>query len=146
MPGARIRQECLALSGAAVAGGALGGTFGALGGVPVTLPDFLMIGAPKAGTTALPVSPRTGGRIAKVTWTRNSPAWTSDEATLHRATVALDNPDCVDVVLHCCRHRLGFAPDHPPYEEIEQRLAALPAIAVPAVTPGRHGRRQLPRD
>jgi hypothetical protein len=118
-----------------VAGGALGGTFGALGGVPVTLPDLLMIGAPKAGTTALPVSPRTG-RIAKVIWTRNSLAWTFDEATLHRATVALDNPDYVDAVLHSCRHRLGFAPDHPPYEEIEQRLAALPAIAIPAVTPG----------
>ena len=114
----------------------MGATFGALGGVPVILPDFLMIGPPKAGTTALPVSPRTGGRIAKVIWTRNSPAWTFDEATLQRATVALDNPDYVDVVLHCCRHRLGFAPDHPPYEEIEQRLAALPAIAVPAVTLG----------
>jgi hypothetical protein len=57
-----------------------------------------------------------------------------DKAALHRATVALDNPGCVDVELHSCRHRLGFAPDHPPYEEIEQRLAALPAI--PAVTPG----------
>ena len=135
MPGARLRQECLALPGAAVAGAALGGTFGALGGVPVTLPDFLMIGAPKAGTTALPASPRTG-RIAKVIWTRNSPAWTFDEATLHRATVALDNPDYVDVVLNSCRHRLGFTPDHPPYEEIEQRLAALPAIAIPAVTLG----------
>ena len=135
MPGARIRQECLAL-GAPVAGGALGGTSGALSGVPVTSPDFLMIGAPKAGTTALPVSPRTGGRIAKVTWTRNSPAWMFDEATLHRATVALDNPDCVDVELHSCRYRLGFAPGHPPYEEIEQRLAALPAIAIPAVIPG----------
>ena len=54
MPGARILQECLARSGAAQAGGALGGTFGALGGVPITLPDFLMIGAPRAGTTALP--------------------------------------------------------------------------------------------
>jgi hypothetical protein len=94
-----------------------------------------MIGAPKAGTAALPVSPRTG-RIAKVTWTRTSPAWMFDEAALHRATVALDNPDYVDVVLPSCRHRLGFAPDHPPYEEIEQRRAALPAIAIPAVTPG----------
>jgi hypothetical protein len=101
----------------------------------VTLPDFLMISAPKAGTTALPASPRTG-RIAKVIWTRNSPAWTSGEATLHPATVAPDNPGCVDAVLHSCRHRLGFAPDHPPYEEIEQKLAALPAIAIPAVTAG----------
>jgi hypothetical protein len=47
-----------------------------------------------------------------VTWTRNSPEWMFDEATLHRATVALDNPDCVDVELHFCRYRLGFAPDH----------------------------------
>jgi hypothetical protein len=118
-----------------VAGGALGGTSGALSGVSVTSPDVLMIGAPKAGTTALPASPRTG-RIAKVIWTRNSPAWTFDEAALHRATVALDNPGYVDVVLHSCWHRLGFAPDHPRHEEIEQRLAALPAIAIPAVTPG----------
>jgi hypothetical protein len=101
----------------------------------VTLPDSLMIGTPKAGTAALPASPRTG-RIAKVIWMRDSPAWTFDEATLHRATVALDNADCVDVVLHSCRRRLGFAPGHPPYEEIEQRLAALPAIAIPAA-PGR---------
>jgi hypothetical protein len=55
--GARVHQDCLALSGATVAGGALGGTSGVLDGVPVTLPDFLMIGAPKAGTTALPASP-----------------------------------------------------------------------------------------
>ena len=107
MPGARIRHECLALSGAAVAGGALGGTFGALGGVPVTLLDFLMIGAPEAGTTALPVSPRTGARIAKVIWTRNSPAWTSGEATPQSATVALDNPGYVDVG----RASAGTAPD-----------------------------------
>lgn len=91
-----------------MAGGASGGTSGARGGVPVTLPGFLMIGAPKVGAAALPASPRTG-RIATVIWTRTSPAWTFDEATLHRATVALDNPDYADVVLHSCRHRLGFA-------------------------------------
>jgi hypothetical protein len=38
-----------------------------------------------------------------VIWTRNSPAWTSGEATLHRATMALDNPGYVDAVLHSCR-------------------------------------------
>ena len=52
------------------------------------------------------------------------------------ATVALDNPGYVDVVLHFCRYRLGFVPDHPPYEEIEQRLTALLPIAIPAVTVG----------
>jgi hypothetical protein len=77
MPGARSRHECLVLSGAAAAGGASGGTFGAPGVVAITWPDFL-IDAPEAGTTTLPVSPRTGGRIAKVIWTRNPPAWTFD--------------------------------------------------------------------
>jgi hypothetical protein len=77
-----MRHECPARSGAAVAGGALGGTFGTPGGVPMTLPDLLMTGAPGAGTAALRVSPRTGGRIAKVIWTRNPPAWTSGEATM----------------------------------------------------------------
>jgi pimeloyl-ACP methyl ester carboxylesterase len=72
--------------------------------------------------------------IARVIWTRNSPAWTFDDATLQRAATAFDNPDYVDVVLHSYRHRLGCAPGDPRYEEIERRLAAQPAITVPAVT------------
>jgi pimeloyl-ACP methyl ester carboxylesterase len=72
--------------------------------------------------------------IANVIWTRNSPDWQFDQATLDRAAVAFDNPDYVDVVLHSYRHRLGLAPDHSPYHEIEDRLAALPPITVPAVT------------
>jgi len=136
MPGARTRQECLALSGAAVAGVAFGGASGALGGIPMTAPDLEMIGAPQAGIIALPVSPRTGGRITRVIWTRNPPAWMFDEATLRRATVAPGRPDLL-------RRRTALLPvppwiraGSPPYEEIEQRLATLPTIAVPAVTPG----------
>ncbi len=47
--------------------------------------------------------------------------------------MAFDNPDYVDVVLHCYRHRLGYAPGYPPYDQIEQQLAAQPAIPVTAV-------------
>jgi pimeloyl-ACP methyl ester carboxylesterase len=72
--------------------------------------------------------------IAKVIWTRNSPNWTFDDATLERAAVAFDNPDYVDVVLHSYRHRLGLAPGCPPYDEIEKALAAQPPVTVPAVT------------
>jgi len=72
--------------------------------------------------------------IAKVIWTRNSPNWHFDDATLERAAVAFDNPDYVDVVLHSYRHRLGLAPSYPPYDQIEQKLATQPAITVPAVT------------
>jgi pimeloyl-ACP methyl ester carboxylesterase len=72
--------------------------------------------------------------IARVIWTRNSPNWHFDEAVLERAAVSFDNPDYVDVVLHSYRHRLGFAPSYPPHDELEKKLAALPAITVPAVT------------
>ena len=72
--------------------------------------------------------------IARVIWTRNSPNWQFDDATLRRAAEAFNNPDYVDVVLHSYRHRLGLAPGYAPYDEIEKELAAQPAITVPAVT------------
>ena len=53
---------------------------------------------------------------------------------MDRAAVAFANPDDVEVVLHSYRHRLGYAPGYPPYDQIEQKLAAQPAIPVPAVT------------
>jgi pimeloyl-ACP methyl ester carboxylesterase len=72
--------------------------------------------------------------VARVIWTRNSPAWSFDDATLDRAAAAFDNPDYVDVVLHSYRHRLGLAPGFGPYDEIEAKLAAQPPVTVPAVT------------
>ncbi len=72
--------------------------------------------------------------IAMVIWTRNSPKWTFTEQTFHRAAVAFDNPDFVEVVLHSYRHRLGLAPGYPPYDEIEAKLAEQPTIAVPTIT------------
>jgi len=72
--------------------------------------------------------------IARVIWTRNSPNWRFDDATLERAAVAFDNPDYVDVVLYSYRHRLGLAPSYPPYDQIERKLTVQPAITVPAVT------------
>jgi pimeloyl-ACP methyl ester carboxylesterase len=72
--------------------------------------------------------------VARVIWTRNSPSWHFDDATFERTAMAFDNPDYVDVVIHSYRHRLGFAPSYPPYEEIERKLAALPVITAPAIT------------
>jgi hypothetical protein len=77
---------------------------------------------PPAAATGARARLRTGAvcapanwKTAKMIWTRNSPAWTFDDATLQRAAVAFDNPGYVDVVLHSYRHRLGSAPSHPPY-------------------------------
>jgi len=72
--------------------------------------------------------------IARILWTRESPAWHFDDATFEQSAEAFDNPDYVDVVIHSYRHRLGFAPGFPEYADVETKLAALPLITVPAVT------------
>ncbi|WP_246170200.1 alpha/beta fold hydrolase [Pseudonocardia hierapolitana] len=72
--------------------------------------------------------------IAEVIWRRNSPRWQFDDATLDCAAEAFENPDFVDVVIHSYRHRLGHAFGAAPYERLEQQLAGLPPITVPAVT------------
>jgi pimeloyl-ACP methyl ester carboxylesterase len=72
--------------------------------------------------------------IAEVIWRRNSPGWDFDRETLERAAEAFTNPDYVEVVLHSYRHRLGYAPGDPRYDELERALALRPTIAVPTVT------------
>ncbi|MCS5717799.1 alpha/beta hydrolase [Herbiconiux sp. CPCC 205763] len=72
--------------------------------------------------------------IARVIWARNSPEWPFTDADLQQAAAAFDNPDYVEVVIHSYRHRLGLAPGHQRYVELERRLAAAPTIDVPAVT------------
>ncbi|WP_426571306.1 alpha/beta fold hydrolase [Aquihabitans sp. McL0605] len=72
--------------------------------------------------------------IARVIWSRNSPAWTFDDQTLDRAAEAFANDDYVDVVIHSYRHRLGLAVGSPRYEALERRLEGQPPIAVPAIT------------
>ena len=72
--------------------------------------------------------------IAKVIWTRNSPAWSFDDHTLDRAAIAFDNPDYVDIVIHSYRHRLGLAEGDPAYAYIERQLTNGPVITVPTIT------------
>lgn len=72
--------------------------------------------------------------ITKILWEQWSPNWTFDEACLDRTAVAHDNPDYVDVVIHSYRQRYGLAESDPRYADIQEKLAALPPITVPAVT------------
>ena len=72
--------------------------------------------------------------VAKVVWTRNSPEWHFTDADLDLAAAAFDNPAYVDVVIHSYRHRLGLAPGHEKYEDLERRLAGAPTIGAPTVT------------
>ncbi|HKB40535.1 MAG TPA: alpha/beta hydrolase, partial [Gemmataceae bacterium] len=55
-------------------------------------------------------------------------------ATFARTAAAFDNPDHVAVVIHNYRWRLGLTAGEQHYDDLERRLAGLPAIAVPTIT------------
>ncbi|GGR65417.1 hydrolase [Micromonospora fulviviridis] len=71
--------------------------------------------------------------FAKLIW-RTAPKWAFDDATFARSAASLHNPDHVDVVIHNYRWRLGLAAGEPQYDEVEEKLAANPSIAVPTIT------------
>ncbi|HLY79757.1 MAG TPA: alpha/beta hydrolase [Caulobacteraceae bacterium] len=70
----------------------------------------------------------------KLIWHQASPKWEFDDATYDRSAAAFNNPDHVDLVMHDYRWRLGLADGERKYDELEKRLAALPAITVPSIT------------
>lgn len=70
----------------------------------------------------------------KLIWQLASPQWHFDDATFERSAASFNNPDHVGIVIHNYRWRLGLAEGESKYDEIEKRLAAAPAIAVPTIT------------
>ena len=72
--------------------------------------------------------------ITRILWKQWSPNWQFDDAMLECTSIAHDNPDYVDVVIHSYRHRYGLADGDPRYADIQRALAALPPITVPAIT------------
>jgi pimeloyl-ACP methyl ester carboxylesterase len=70
----------------------------------------------------------------KLIWQTASPRWQFDDATFDRSASAFNNPDHVAIVIHNYRWRMGLADGERPYDELEKRLAAAPAIAVPTIT------------
>ena len=72
--------------------------------------------------------------FSKLIWQLASPKWKFDDATFARSAAAFDNPDHVAIVIHNYRWRLGLAAGESQYDDLERRLAALPVIAVPAIT------------
>ncbi len=72
--------------------------------------------------------------VCRLLWRLWSPSWAFDDATFERSAAAFDNPDFVDIVIHSYRHRFGLVPGDPALAGIERRLAAQPAITVPAIT------------
>jgi pimeloyl-ACP methyl ester carboxylesterase len=72
--------------------------------------------------------------FSKLIWQLASPKWAFDDATFARSAAAFDNPDHVAIVIHNYRWRLGLAEGESNYDDLERRLAAAPAITVPAIT------------
>jgi pimeloyl-ACP methyl ester carboxylesterase len=71
--------------------------------------------------------------FARLIWKTASPQWNFGDAEFERSAASLDNPDHVDVVIHNYRWRQSLAEGEARYDELERRLAAGPAIAVPAI-------------
>lgn len=72
--------------------------------------------------------------FAKLIWQTASPRWAFDDATFARSAASLDNPDHVAITIHNYRWRLGLAEGEARYDDLEQRLAQAPSIAVPTIT------------
>jgi pimeloyl-ACP methyl ester carboxylesterase len=70
----------------------------------------------------------------KFIWHQASPKWNFDDATYNRSAASFNNPDPVAIVMHDHRWRLGLADGERKYDDLEKRLAALPVVAVPAIT------------
>ena len=70
----------------------------------------------------------------KLIWKIASPKWNFDDATFDRTAASFNNPDHVDIVIHNYRWRLSLADGEREYDDLEERLAASPAIGVPAIT------------
>jgi pimeloyl-ACP methyl ester carboxylesterase len=96
--------------------------------VPLWYQYYFQLERGRAGLTA------NRRELARILWKRWSPNWHFDDATFERTAAAHDNPDYVDVVIHSYRHRFGLVDGDPQYGDLQRRLAALPAITVPAIT------------
>jgi pimeloyl-ACP methyl ester carboxylesterase len=72
--------------------------------------------------------------FCRLLWQLWSPTWTFDQATFEKTSLAFDNPDFVEVVIHSYRHRYGLVEGDPALEDIEILLARQPDIQVPTIT------------
>jgi pimeloyl-ACP methyl ester carboxylesterase len=72
--------------------------------------------------------------LCRILWEQWSPGWKFDDATFERTASSFDNPDFVDVVIHCYRFCFGSAAGDSALDSLEGRLAERPKISVPAMT------------
>ena len=71
--------------------------------------------------------------LCKLLWQLWSPNLKFTEADYARTARSFDNPNFVDIVIHCYRHRYRSAPGLPRFEPIEKKLAERPRISAPTI-------------
>lgn len=72
--------------------------------------------------------------IGRMLWSEWSPNWQFDETEYARTAIAFENPDFVEVVIHCYRFMQGHDVGAPAFQHLEAILAQRPKIKVPTVT------------
>jgi len=72
--------------------------------------------------------------FARLIWQLASQKWNFDDATFGRSGVSLENSDHVAITIHNYRWRQGLAEGEAKYLELENKLATLPAVAMPTIT------------
>jgi pimeloyl-ACP methyl ester carboxylesterase len=72
--------------------------------------------------------------FGKLIWQLASPKWAFDDATYDRTSASFNNPDYVAIVIHNYRFRLGLAKGEARYDDLANRLATGPPVAVPTIT------------
>jgi pimeloyl-ACP methyl ester carboxylesterase len=70
----------------------------------------------------------------KLIWQTASPKWNFDDATYDRSAASFNNPDHVAIAIHNYRWRIDLADGERKYDDLERKLAAIPLVAVPAIT------------
>ncbi|WP_034916729.1 alpha/beta hydrolase [Erwinia sp. 9145] len=72
--------------------------------------------------------------LCRLLWRDWSPGWVFDDSTYDRSAASFDNPDFVEVVIHCYRWMAGAEAGEPDLQPLENKLAQRPLITIPAVT------------
>src|SRR5260370_5133674 len=71
--------------------------------------------------------------LCRMLWNEWSHGWQFDEATFARSAVAFENPDFVDVVIHCYRCAFGLEAGDPVLPPFEDPLGQKTTVKGPAV-------------
>ena len=71
--------------------------------------------------------------IVKYLWDTWSPTWRYSDEDFGRSADSFDNPDFVKITLHSYRHRHMNAPGEERFLAVEESLAMLPSVTVPAI-------------